>query len=87
MKNSMKNDMVAPSQRVEIPWLIALGILELALPHFREKRGIRFGQLIMKYQNGECKITRTEPSGFAGSFRVQVMGSGITIMERDVKHL
>jgi hypothetical protein len=72
----------------EIPWLVALGILELAYPYFREKRGVGFGQLIMKYQNGECKITRIEASpGSEESYRVQVMSSVVTIMGKDVKHL
>jgi hypothetical protein len=86
--HEMEMPSVALPQRDEIPWLTALGILEVAHPYFREKRGTGFGQLIMKYQSGECKITRMEASlGAAISYRVQVLGSGVTIMEKDVRQL
>jgi hypothetical protein len=84
----METPSVAPPQKAEIPWLTALRILGLAHPHFREKRATGLGQLIMKYQKGECKITRMEASlGSALGYRVQVLGSGITIMDKDVKPL
>jgi hypothetical protein len=65
-----------------IDWLTALRILGLAFPHFQEKRGMGFGQIIMKYQSGECRITQleTDPPS-PDTYRVQIMGSGITIMD------
>lgn len=74
----------APALDLEIPWLTALRILEVAHVHFQEKRGIGFGELIFKYQKGECKITRVETvQGTTDCYRVQIMGSGITIMDKD----
>jgi hypothetical protein len=65
-----------------IPWLTALRVLELAHPHFHQKRGFGFGQLILKYQSGECKISRLDtvpPS--ANTFRVQILGSAVTVKD------
>jgi hypothetical protein len=68
----------------DMPWLTALSILEKAHSHFKEKRGIGFGKLILMYQSGECKIIPTDQvTPNTSTYRVQIMGSGITVTNPD----
>jgi hypothetical protein len=69
-----------------IPWLTALRILGLAHPHFQAKRGIGFGKLIMKYQAGECRITRVEGDQ-ADPFTYQVWVGAHSITVKDKEEL
>jgi hypothetical protein len=85
ISKEMSEDM-APEGSPEngpVEWLTALRILGLAYPHFRAKRGMGLGQMILKYQSGECKIIRvnTDPPTM-NTYRVQILGSGITVEDK-----